>query len=123
MIPEGKNEEVPQECDSTPDVKQMTKTRTAAAQRRAGACCTSRQVVDDQDDGTVEQAGDEPAQEEPAVQLDEAPLDKTQHEVQSPREDRISRAVRLELERLQFEKEAKRRLRRARVRSPNRAPH
>ena len=42
--------------------------------------------------------------------------------VQSPPEDRISRAVRLELERVRFEKEAKRRYRRARARSPNRAP-
>ena len=77
------------------------------------------QVVDDQDDGTDEQAGDEPAKEEPAVQLDEAPLDETQPVVQSPREDRISRAVRPELERLRFEKEPRRRFRRARARSPN----
>ena len=76
----------------------------------------------DRNVGTVQQAGDEPAKEEPAVQLDEA-LDETQIVVQSPREDRISRAVRLELERLWFEKEAKRRFRRARARSPNRAPH
>ena len=69
-------------------------------------------VVDDPDDGTVEQDGDEPAEEEPAVQRDEALLDETQPVVQPPREDRISRAVRLELERLRFEKE--RRFRRAR---------
>ena len=52
-----------------------------------------------------EQVGDEPAREDPAVQLDvavsldEAPLDETHPvvlpEVQLPREDRLSRAIRL----------------------------
>ena len=106
VIPEGKNEEVLQECESTADVNQMTKT---PEQQLSDAPELAFQVVDDQDDGTVEQAGDEPAKEEPAVQLDEAPLDETQPVVQSPREDRISNAVRLELERLRFEKAAKRR--------------
>ena len=72
-----------QECDSTADVKQMTKT-------------LEQQQLSDAPEPAVK--------EEPAVQLDEAPLDETQPVVQSPREDRISRAVRLELERLQFEK-------------------
>ena len=86
-------------------------------------------MVSDQDDAaqsaeseTAEQAGDAPAETEPAVQLDKEPLDETQPVVQSPPEDRISRAVRLELERIRFEKEAKRRYRRARARSPKRAP-
>ena len=98
-------------------------TKTPELQQLSEAPELAVQVVDDQDDGTVEQAGedpvvqlddgqagDEPAKEEPAVRLDVAPLDETQ----SPREDRILRAVRLELERLRFEKEAKRRFRRAR---------
>ena len=119
-IPEGKNEEAPQEFDSTGDVKHMTK--TPEQQQLSDAPEPAVQVVDDQDDGTVEQAGDEPAKEEPAVQLHEALLDETQPVVQSPREDHISRAVRLELERLPFEKKARHRFRRARARSPNRAP-
>ena len=56
----------------------------------------------------VEHVGDELAKEVPAVRLDTAPLDETQPVVQTPREDRISRAVRLELEQFRFEKEAKR---------------
>ena len=69
-----------------------------------------------------EDAGDKPARESAAAQLDveqagavpldEAPLDETQLVVllvvQPPQEDRLSRAIRLELERLQFEKEANR---------------
>ena len=54
-----------------------------------------------------------------AVQLDEAPLDETQPAelpvLQRPPEDRLSRAIRLELERLRFEKEARRRFKRARA--------
>ena len=119
VIPEVKNEEFPQECDSTADVEQMTK--TPELQQLSDAPEPAVQVVDDQDDEPldVEHAGDEPAKEEPGVRLDVAPLDETQPVVRSPREDRM----RLELERLQFEKEAKRRFRRARARSPNRAPH
>ena len=67
--------------------------------------------------GNVEQAG--------TVPLDKAPLDETQlvlPVLQPPPEDRLSRAVRLELERLRFEKEARRRFKRARALSPNRAP-
>ena len=120
VIPQGKNEEVPQVCDSTADVKQMTK--KPQQQQLSDALEPAVQVVDDQDDGTVEHAGDQPKKNQ-QCKLDEAPLDETQPVVQSPREDRISRAVRLELERLRFENEAKRRFRRARARSPNRAPH
>ena len=108
VVPKGKNKEVPQECDSTAHVKQMTK--TPEQQQLSDAPEPAVQVVDDQDDGTVEQAGeepavqldggqagDEPANQEPAVQpetveqagdepakgeqavqLDEAPLDETQ---------------------------------------------
>ena len=68
------------------------------------------------------QSAHAPAEAEPAVHLNKEPLDETQPVVQSPPEDRISRPVRLELERIPCEKEAKRRCRRVHARSPNRAP-
>ena len=59
VIPEGKNKEVPQECDSTADVKQMTK--TPEQQQLSDAPEPAVPVVDDRDDGPVEQAGDSSA--------------------------------------------------------------
>ena len=58
---------------------------------------------------------------EPATHLDRESLDETQPVVQpkAPPENSISRAVRLELERIRFEKEAKYRCRRARALSPH----
>ena len=47
----------------------MTKT-PEQQQQLSDALEPAVHVVDDQDDGTLEQAGDEPAKEEPAVQLD-----------------------------------------------------
>ena len=113
-IPRGESDEVPQECDSLADVKQVTK--TPEQQQLSDAPEPAVQVVSNKDDAaqsaqpeTAEQAGDAPVEAEPAVQMDKEPLDETQPVVQSPPEDRISRAVRLELERIQFEKEARRR--------------
>ena len=127
--------EVLQECDSTTDVKQMTKS-TAQPQQQSQSLPVKLELLGPR------HAGDEPDSECPAVAessgeagnveqagtvpLDEEPLDETQPVVlpvlQPPREDRLSRAIRLELERLQFEKEARRRFKRARAVSPNRAP-
>ena len=55
--------------------------------------------------------------------LDGAPLDVTRRVAAkaAPYEGNIARAVRLELERVRFEKEARRRYLRARARSPHRA--
>ena len=73
--------EVPQECDSTADVKQMTKS-TAQSQQQSQSLLVKLGLLG------PEHAGDEPARENPAAQLDveqagavpldEAPLDETQ---------------------------------------------
>ena len=100
LTPRRKTEEVPQECDSTAGVKPMTKS-TAQPQQRSQSLLVKLGLLG------PEHAGDEPAREDPAAQLDvaqasavppdDAPLDETQpgvlSVVQPPQEDRLSRAI------------------------------
>ena len=97
--PEVKNEEVPQECDSTADVKQMAKSAEQPQQRSQSllvklgllgpehsgdtpasenpAVAESSNEVGNVEPAGPEQVGDEPAREDPVVQLDvAAPLDE-----------------------------------------------
>ena len=80
-VPKGESDEVPQECDSTADAKQVSKTEQ---QQLSDAPEPAAQVVSDQDDAaqsaqpeTAEQGGDAPAEAEPAIQLDKEPLENS----------------------------------------------
>ena len=147
-VAENKNGEVHQECDSKSDVEQATEapqqrqpqqlsSATVGAPDRDAAQYvqqrTVEQVVDVPDDAgteapqrTVEpvvEAVDETTATNP---LDREPLDETQRVERSAvrakaaaREGSLSRAVRLELERVRYEQAAQRRYKRARARSSN----
>ena len=148
-VAENKNGEAPQECDSKSDVEQATEapqqrqpqqlsSATVGAPDRDTAQYvqqrTVEQVVDVPDDAgteapqrTVEpvvEAVDETTATNP---LDREPLDETQRVERSAvrakaaaREGSLSRAVRLELERVRYEQAAQRRYKRARARSAER---
>ena len=60
---EGQNEAIPQECDSTADVKQMTKS-TTQPQQQSQSFLVKLGLLG------PENAGDEPIRENPAAQLD-----------------------------------------------------
>ena len=89
----------------------------------------SRKEFDPVQQRSVEQVIDVPGDEGPSASapppsgLDEGPLNVTRRvgAKAAPYEGSIARAVRLELERVRYEKEARRRYLRARARSPHRA--
>ena len=145
-VAENKNSEVPQVCDSKADVEQATEapqqrqqqqlsSATVCAPDHDAAQCvqqrTAEQVIDGPEDAgtsaqqrTVEQVvglADETTAVNP---LDQEPLDETQRvemraKAAPVQEGSHARAVRLELEQIQFEEEARRRYKRARARTPN----
>ena len=130
---------VPQVCDSEADVEHATEApqqqqqqlNTAAVREPDDAAHgtkqrTAEQVVAVPDDEELQQT--EPVQQRSveqaveALSLDEEPLNVTQRvPSKSAPEGSTARAVRLELERVRFEKEARRKYLRARALSPHRA--
>ena len=113
--PKGESDGVPQVCDTIADVKQVTK--TPDRQQLSDAPKPAVQVVTDQDDAaqsaqpeTADQAGDAPSE-----QYTWTKNHSMRHNLWCNRFQKTASREQRELERIQFEKEAKRRLRRARA--------